>query len=106
MVLFRACMGAAIAAVAFAAEASAASAYYVCSGGTRLTADFPAERIERLRSLELRQRAPRHPDASDVRRRRALRPRRRRVLDQGPEGDADPRRQDRNLRDAVTRPAR
>jgi membrane-bound inhibitor of C-type lysozyme len=40
MVLFRACVGAAIAAVAFAAAASAASAYYVCSGGTRLTADF------------------------------------------------------------------
>jgi membrane-bound inhibitor of C-type lysozyme len=40
MVLFRACLGAAVAAVGFAAEASTASAYYVCSGGTRLAADF------------------------------------------------------------------
>jgi len=39
MVPMSACLAAA-AGVVVAAEASATSAYYVCSGGTRLTADF------------------------------------------------------------------
>ena len=40
MVLVRASLGAAVAALAFAADASAMPAYYVCSGGARLTAEF------------------------------------------------------------------
>ena len=89
--------------VAIAGPALATEAHYTCSGGGKLSANFsPPDAAKGEVKLTFDTGRELSLAASPVRRWRALRQRRHRVLDQGTERDPDHERRQGNLLDPMT----